>query len=557
MTQNEYIELASILFPKTKHTAEGLLKKFPPRTGTALRLAPSPTGYLHIGSLGMCIINTRMARATGGICYLRIEDTDQKREVTGAVQAFIASLKKFGITFNEGFDGASDYGAYGPYVQSKRTEYYHAFAKRLVETGRAYPCFCTEDELDALRKKQESKKEKTGYYGEYARCKELSLADIKIKLEAGTPWALRFNTEYAGAPQEERITWHDLIKGEMSLPRERNNPVIIKSNGIPPYNFAHVVDDTLMRTSHVVRGEEWLVSTAEHIQLFRALDLQNPHYAHPPVICVMEDGAKRKLSKRKDREAVAQNFLDAGYPATAVTEYLMTLYNTDFEMWRIANPAASNTEFTFKFEKIGSNSPLFDWNKLNDISKNVISRMSSDEINKEVTEYFKCAAKDESDNKALPDTYKVITENLNNLYAVLAIDRGTEKPRKDIIKYSDIPELYRYIFTDPDISAAGFGALTEFWNREVLSAYADGYNPADIKDVWFEKIKSLCRSLGYADSMKEYKQNPGAYKGHIGTVTQIIRFALTGRENTPDLYEICKILGREVVVRRLSKEVNR
>ncbi|KAI4453316.1 glutamate--trna ligase [Holotrichia oblita] len=480
----------------------------------------------------MTLCDISLARSLGGKALLRIEDTDQKREVQGATQAYVDIMKRCGMEFDEGFDGQKDYGKYGPYVQSHRKDIYHVFGKRLVELGRAYPCFCTEDDLDNIRKQQETKKQKTGYYGEYAVCKNLTFDQIKQKIESGKSWVLRADFGTAG---DTRITWKDLVKGDMSAPTETNDPVIIKSNGIPPYNLAHIVDDTLMHISHVIRGEEWLVSTAQHIQLFNLFDLTHPNYLHMPVICIEEDGNKRKLSKRKDREAVVENFLNDGYPVEALIEYLLTLYNTDFEIWRIQNPNSPYQEFKFTTEKIGSNSPLFDWKKLNDISKNIIAKKTCVQINEEVKNFFAKRTDEES---------KAINKNLDKVFAALAIDRETEKPRKDIVKYSDIYSLYSYLF-DGNFNV---GEL----NRDIIKAYADIYNPKDTKDEWFARIKQMCPGLGYCDNIKEYKQNPSAYKGHVGDVTQAIRLAVCGRENTPDLYAILKILGKETVLKRLK-----
>jgi glutamyl-tRNA synthetase len=404
-----------------------------------------------------------------------------------------------------------------------------------VELGRAYPCFCNEEDIAKTRAKQEQKKQKTGYYGEYAACKDLTLTDVRENLSSGKKWALRLDTS---ADEGRRISWKDCIKGDMTLPVEVNHPVVVKSNGIPPYNFAHVVDDTLMRTSHVIRGEEWLVSTAEHIQIFEALGLQHPNYAHPPVICIDDNGNKRKLSKRKDKEAVAENFLRVGYPVEAVTEYLMTLYNTDFEMWRIKNPKAKNTEFAFTFERIGSNSPLFDWNKVNDISKNVIAKMSCMEVNREAKAFFEKTLRDgAAEEKAAAEK---VLGNFEKVCAVLAIDRETDKPRKDIVKYSDIVSLYDYIFSAPAVAS-----------NDIAAAYAKVYKDTDTKEEWFDRVKALASGLGYATSVKEYKQAAETFRGHVGDVAQAIRQSVTGRDNTPDLYAILKILGKEEVTKRL------
>lgn len=450
-------ELANKLFPDVKETIEDMLKKYPKRKTTAFRIAPSPTGYMHIGTLGMAICDMMLARATGGINILRIEDTDQKREVTDATEKLINSFNQLGVIFDEGFDGKKDYGKYGPYVQSKRTNIYHVFAKYLVEKGKAYP--------------------------EYN--------------EDGT-YAIRFK-----APPETIIKWQDLAKGDMTLAGLKRDPIIIKSNGIPPYNFAHVVDDTLMGTTHVLRGEEWLPSAAEHIQIWHAIfgeDKSLPYqYTHMPVICIEEEGNKRKLSKRKDKEALVEYFLESGYPIDAIIEYLITIYNTDYEIWRTANADKSWKDFTFKFEKIGSNNPLFDWNKLNDISKNMIANWPQSKVEEEVYNFYK---------------NKLTEEQLKKVYALLAVDRGTERPRKDIAKYSDILTEFDYIFKPTP-------------NTPLLTRYSELVKKSTSKDHWLELVKQNANDFGYKN-MREF--------------TQAVRVELTGKERTTDLYTISKLL---------------
>lgn len=534
-------EMANLLFPKIDTTVEDYLAVYPPRNQAALRIAPSPTGFLHIGSLGMSLANRMLADKMGGIFFLRIEDTDTKREIDGAAEKMIETFNRFGVRFDE-----SDHigGKYGPYTQSQRTHIYHAFAKRLVERGRAYACFCTADEIDQLRLKQTERKENPGYHGTYAKCANLPLDTVKKRIDEGREWALRFLPDYEGSELRSnpsaRIVWHDPSRGEQSLPPQQNNAIIIKSNGIPPYNFAHIVDDLLMRTSHVIRGEEWWPSTAEHIQIFRALfDCDPPwQYCQPPVICTNDNGSKRKLSKRKDKHALAENLLLDGYPREAIIDYLLSLYNTDYEMWRIENPTLPYTDFSFRFEKIGKNSPFFDHDKLNHISREVIARKKSEEINQEVKTFYEGRVDKES---------KIVQENLEKVYKILAIDRGTDKPRKDLVKYGDIWDEYNYLFIRPK------NLKPTLDETAILNAYKTIYNASDTREVWFAKVKQLCTQIGYAPGLKEFKQNPEAYnfKGHIGDVTQAIRRAITGRENTPDLYQIMQILGQDEVLGRI------
>jgi len=515
-------ELANLLFPNITMTPEDYLKLYPARNTPALRLAPSPTGYLHIGGLAMALACRMLADQMGGISYLRIEDTDQKREVKGATEKLVGDLSNFNIIFDEGFDGKKHIGKYAPYRQSERTAIYHSFAKLLIELGRAYPCFCTSEQLEKTREIQTKNKENPGYHGKYIICKKLSLDQVKKNLDKKIPWVLRFDPQ---SKEGDRIIWLDNIKGSSSLPAILNNPVIIKSNGVPPYNFAHVVDDLLMRTSHVLRGEEWLPSTAEHIQILDAFCFDEKDslawkYAHAPVICIEDSCKKRKLSKRKDKFAMAETFIELGYPKEAVIEYLLTLYNTDFEKWRIAYPDKPISEFNFRFEKIGKNSPMFDIQKLNYISREIIAKKTNAQISKDVGVYF---------------GNKVSKTDLEKIKKVLSIDRETPKPRKDLEKYSDILTEYDYLFTKPKVSLSRKEQI-------ILDSYKKTYDKNHTREQWFENIKSLCELLGYASNMKDYKQSPEKYKGNIADVTQAIRKAVTGRENTPDLYQILQIL---------------
>jgi glutamyl-tRNA synthetase len=550
--------LAELLFPGVKKTIKDWFDRYLKRKTTAYRIGPSPTGYVHIGTVGMALINSYLAKDSGGVFYLRLEDTDDKRAVADAAQNMKDTFSRFGIKFDEGaFDG----GKYGPYVQSERTEIYQTFAKYLVENGNAYPCFCTAEELDKIREKQQKNNEKTGYYGKYAKCKNLSYDEIKQKLINGEKWVLRADfskwnvvpqrqhtqTEVAtGAGQQyqhmqpeaavepQRLCWNDGVKGKMSLPAEINDPIILKSTGTPPYNLAHVVDDTLMGTTAVLRGEEWLVSTAQHLQLFDLFGLPAPQYIHLPTISINDNGKKRKLSKRKDKIAVAMNLVADGYPVAAITEYLLTLLNTDFELWRTANPNAELYEFNFKIEKIGTNNPLFDVQKLNDISKNVLAKYDCETITAQFNEYY--------------ETYKpfaLTADEKKRVEEMLCVERGGFRPRKDLIKYSDIPTLYDYMLDG--FATAGRWSDNE---RKILADYATGYAAGDDKTVWFDKIKTLAAQHKYATDKNEYKQNPEKYNGTTADFVAVIRTAITGRDNTPDLWRICQILGEPIIKRR-------
>ncbi|MCL2586694.1 MAG: glutamate--tRNA ligase [Firmicutes bacterium] len=477
-------DLAELLFPNA-----GVPPSLPAKR-IAFRIAPSPTGSLHIGSLAMAFVNRLLADAHKGVFFLRIEDTDKKREVEGGTENLMRGFDQFGIKFDE-FAGK----------QSERTEIYHAFAKQLVGQGHAYPCFCTPEDLEKSREEQIAKKETPGYKHEYAVCRGLGLDDTKQKLSSGMKWCLRFMSDVTQA----RVSWQDLIRGEMSLPYQENNFVILKKDGIPPYNFAHVVDDTMMSTSHVVRGEEWLPSTAEHIQLHRALFSDEPswHYAHFPVTCVQENGNKRKISKRKDVFAATDWFIAQGYPVASIKEYILTLFNTNYEMWRIANPTNPYTEFDFKFENIGTNSPLFDLQKLDYLSREVISRMTKSEIRELVTEFG-------------------ITDD--KILLALEIDRETQKPRKDIAKWSEVPEMFDYLVTAPKTG-----------KNPIVKVYLDNYKTFSIREEWFAWVKSLCIEIKVKD------------------LTQAVRVSITGRESTPDLWEIQNILGEDEVKTRLRR----
>ena len=512
-------ELANLLFPAVEETIEDLKNKYPARGGAALRLAPSPTGFMHIGGVWMGLCVTRLAKSLGGISYLRIEDTDQKREVAGAAEMLRKDLAGFGIEFDEYDDvRGNSVGQYGPYTQSRRIGIYHVFAKHLVEVGRAYPCFCTPVMLQNMRKWQEKEGMRTGYNASVSRCRGLSLDDVRAKISAGEDWVLRFDTtEDAG----QKIEWEDLIRGKISLPAEENHPIIIKANGLPPYNFGHVVDDTMMRTSHILRGEEWLVSAAEHIQIATSLGGVPYLYAHMPTISILDNGNKRKLSKRKDKEAAAQTFIDMGYPIDAVIEYLITLANSDFETWRSENPDKHHTEFEFKFEKISRNNPLFDWAKLDSIAKEKIAKMTIAEINANVREFFK-------DNPT-------VIGKMAQVEMMLAIGRETEKPRKDLAKYTDILSEYNFIFEKPVMPV--FSAK----EQKMVNDFAKIYSSADDKETWLGKLKSVAEKHGYVN-VKMFKDNPEKYKGNTGDAAKIFSRALIGKEQSPDLYTVMKIM---------------
>lgn len=542
-------KIADLLFPEVSAVPQDLEEKYPPRAlpegARVTRFSPSPTGYLHIGGLFGALADYMTAKATGGVFYLRIEDTDKKREIEDGVSGILEGLRAFGITPDEGVTGFdSETGAYGPYTQSKRVEIYHIVAKDLVRRGLAYPCFCTADELTVLREQQEKDGALIrGYFGKYAKCRDLSDEEIEANLRAGKPYVLRFRSD---GDENRRVRFDDIVRGKIEFPENIIDEVLLKSDGVPTYHFAHVCDDHFMRTTHVLRGEEWLSSVPKHIALFKACGFRAPKYAHTPLVLKIDeqDGTKRKISKRKDPEAAVSYFVDSGYPKEALIEYLMTLLNSNFEDWRRANPDADIYSFPFNLKKMSVSGALFDLAKLNDISKTVISRMDAQTVFDRTLEWAKTYDK----------AYATLLENdPQKALGMMALDRGGKKPRKDIAMWSQVrsyfsymyPALYEKDYTLPEnISATDAAAI--------LHDYSEVWSPADEKDVWFEKIKALCAPHGFTPNVKEYKQNPDAFKGHVGDVSTVIRIAVTGRTNTPDLCTILQLLGEDTVHARLA-----
>ena len=539
-------KLANLLYPNAK-PVEYWLEKYPPRElkrgAEVTRLAPSPTGYLHTGHAYSALINKLTAEKSGGIFYLRLEDTDQKRLIEHAGDIAYNMLVSYNLSPNEGYRGdeLAQIGDYGDYVQSKRLNIYQSFAKFLVEKGRAFPCFCKKSEgIEDVEERRQKQLEESGEILEHDPCRNLSLEEIEEKLDAGEEFALKLKSN--GDP-EKTFKFTDLIKGEREIRENAKDIVLMKSNGIPPYAFAHAVDDSLMHTTIVVRGEEWYPSLSAHIELFKALGFKPPKYAHTPVICKLdENGNKRKLSKRKDPEADVRYFIVEGYPKVAVIEYLLNLLNSDFEPWRAANPTLSYKEFPFSIEKIGSNNPMFDFVKLADVSKNYISHLTADEVYSMLVEWAKSFD---------VDFCKTLTENADFSKAVLNIDRDVPKPRKDISKWSEVKSYYDYMFYG--IKTYELDGLDKKKFKEIIAAYKDIYSVEDDKETWFNKIKAMAESLGYATNNKDYKANPESYKGNVADVCTYIRLALTGRKNSPDIYSIARVLGAREVNRRFEK----
>ncbi len=545
----DYKKLTDLIFEKQLPSLEEIFKKYPKRElkegAKVTRMAPSPTGFMHLGNLYAALTNERLAHLGDGILYLRIEDTDQKREVEGGVEAIIKALLDFDIKFDEGATIDGENGIYGPYKQRQREDIYKAFVKKLMLEGKAYPCFCSEEDLSDLRKKQEEEKEDNiGYRGKWAKCRDLSLEEIEEKLKNNIPYVVRFKSE---GNANNKFKFTDLVKGDLELTENDMDIVILKSDGIPTYHFAHVVDDYLMGTTHVVRGDEWLATLPIHLQLFRALELKAPKYMHISPLMKMDGDTKRKLSKRKDPELALEYYKKEGYVPVCVLNYLMTLLNSNFEEWKDKNPDKSYKEFPFSPKKMSVSGALFDLVKLDDVSKNYISLMKAEEVYELVLEYAK--------NYDL-DFYKLLCENKEKTIAILNIGRNSAKPRKDIARLSQIKDYISYFFDEiyePDYTFPN--EVCEDDRKAVLADYLNTYDEKDDSGEWFNKIKQISEKYGYTTNMKEYKKNPQDFKGNIAHISSVIRVAVCGRMNTPDMYDVLKVLGKDKVKERIEKWV--
>lgn len=539
-------KLAELLFPDITETPADMEAKFPERNlkegARVTRLAPSPTGFLHFGNLFTGTVAYRTAKVTDGIFFVRVEDTDQKRKVEGAIEVMLDGLKAFDVVADEGVVGENEEkGNYGPYYQSQRKPIYHVFAKSLVEQDLAYPCFCSAEDLDEIRAAQENEPNK-GYWGEYAKCRKLSFEEIEKNIKEGKTWTLRLKSP---GDLTKKCFFEDMIKGKIEMPENVQDVVLLKSDGIPTYHFAHAVDDHIMRTTHVIRGDEWMSSCPIHLQLFKCLGFKLPKFAHVSPIMKEENGNKRKLSKRKDPEAAVTFYVEQGYPKESVNEYIMTLMNSNFEDWRKTNKDAPIEAFPFNLKKMSVSGALFDMVKLNDISKNVISLMPA----KKVYDYTAAWAKEYD-----KEFYELLTRDEEYSVNMLNIDRECPKPRKDIACFSEVKDYVSYFFNEiADLSIELPENITPDMAKEILDLYVEEYDASRDKDSWFAHIKEMCEKLGYTPNVKEYKKNPDAYKGHVGDVSTVIRLAVTGRKNTPDLYAIMQILGEEEVKSRLKK----
>ncbi len=543
----DYQKLADLLFPHIHTTPEEIEARYPkrelPEGAKVTRIAPSPTGFMHLGNLYGAIVDERLAHQSGGVFYLRIEDTDQKRLVENGVEMILDVFSKFGLEFDEGASLEGDRGIYGPYHQSKREEIYQTFVKDMVAKGIAYPCFCTEDELAAMRQEQEEKKDNFGYFGSYAKCRNLTMEQIEEKLAQNIPYVIRYRSE---GSIERKVIHNDLCKGKMEVTENDQDVVVLKSGGLPTYHFAHVVDDHLMGTTHVVRGEEWLGTLPIHLQLFDAMGWKRPKYIHTAQLMKMEGTSKRKLSKRKDPEFALDFYFQTGIPIPAAIEYVMTLLNSNFEEWRLANPMADIDEFKFTTNKMSGSGSLFDLDKLNDVCKNVVSRMTAEQVYEYVANWSK-----EYD----PDFYQLISRDPKYMIDILSIGRGGKKPRKDFGRWSEVKDYVSFFFEE--LFQPDYSQMPAHLNKEtvdqILEDYAKVYDEADDSSAWFEKLKAMCPNYGFTADMKAYRKDPAAFAGNVGDLSMVLRVAVCGRSQAPDLHTVMQLLGKETVLARLNQ----
>ena len=544
-------KLSELLFPHVDKTPEDMEAAFPardlPEGAKVTRIGPSPTGFVHLGNLYNAAIGERLAHQSGGLIILRVEDTDAKREVPGAVETLLAMMDFFGVPFDEGVllneaGEPEDRGDYGPYRQRQRKEIYQTVAKDLVKKGRAYPCFCTEEELAALREQQQAQKLNFGYYGPFAKCRDLTLEQIEEKLAQGRPWVLRYKS--MGDP-EKRTKVLDAVRGELDMPENDQDLVLLKSDGIPTYHFAHVVDDHLMRVTHVVRGEEWLATLPMHVQLFDELGWERPVYCHTAQLMKMDGEVKRKLSKRKDPELALEYYRADGYLPEAVWEYLLTVLNSNFEEWRLENPEAALGDFAFSTEKMSTSGALFDLAKLEDISKEALWRMPAEQVYEGLLDW--CEEYD-------PAFAALLAADKD--YACRAIDLGRhdERPRKDLVTWKQARDFLSFYYDAAFRQEDPFPErVDEAARAEIVRAYLDAVDYGDDNSAWFDKVRDICTKLGYAAKPKDFKKHPEDYRGSIVDVSNTIRVGLTGRANSPDLWQVSQLLGEATCRRRLEK----
>jgi len=545
----DYKDLANLIFPNAKDISY-YEEKYPernlPEGAIVARVAPSPTGYTHVGTLYQGLIARTLANKTGGVFFLRIEDTDQKREIEGGINNIIQSFNKFDIIPDEGMISETEgKGAYGPYKQSDRKEIYEAYAKYMISIGKAYPCFATAEELEEMRAKQEAAKVRPGYYGVWAKYRNLSIEEAAERIKAGDQYIVRFKSP---GREDRKIKHKDVIKGNVEFPENDQDIVIIKADGLPTYHFAHAIDDHLMHTTHVIRGDEWLSSVPLHLQLFTELGFKVPKYAHTATLLKNDEGNKRKLSKRKDPEAAARYYTEMGIPSLALKEYLLNIANSNFENWRKQNKEADISEFDFELNKMSVSGALFDMVKLLDVAKIVISKYSAEDVYEAALSWA---------NEFDKELAQLLQKDKQYSLKVLGIERGNEKPRKDIAKWSDLKENIAYMYDEEFEKIKSNYELQKITDKEkikeIVNIYAEKYfDQNDDKQTWFDKLKDLAEEFGYAREVKEFKANPDKYEAHVGDVSTVISIAITGRTNTPDLYEIMQVLEKDRVINRLK-----
>lgn len=556
-TDKTNLEIADLIIPSSVPQFSELEAKYParnlPKGAMVVRVAPSPTGFTHFGLIFIAMIDEHLANQSRGVFILRVEDTDKSREVTEGTEKIIEALHAFDIHFDEGpIEDHIEIGNYGPYIQSNRKEVYLSAARELIRAGRAYPCFCTEEHLNEVRASQEAAKQVTGYYGEHATCRYLSPDEVKRNISKGMPFALRFKS-----PENENpSTFKDAIKGKITLPVNNLDYVLIKSEGsglgLPVYHLAAMVDDHLQKVTHVIRGDEWLPSLPVHLQIIDALGWEHPEIGHlSPVMKMDGPTTKRKLSKRKDPEAAATYYLEQGIPSQAVKAYVFNIADSRFEDWRKTHQTVSLTEYPFSLSHMGSSGALFDMVKFLDICKQEISLMSSEEIYSKVEIWAK---------QYNPDFHKILTGDVEYSKNLFAIERSGEKRRKDISSWSEVPDLFGYFYDEVyqalKVTPSSDNVTNKDLVSDILIAFLTTYHPDNSKEVWLEKMREICSKVGFAGNMKDYKTNPESFKGHLGDVAMVIRTALSGRTQTPDLYEMLQVMGEQRVRERLQNFVN-
>ena len=541
--------LAEVIFPDIHETIEDLEKRYPardlPEGAKVTRFAPSPTGFLHTGSLFASMISRKMAKDSNGVFYTRLEDTDQKREVAGSGDSLIDQLNKFGVTPDEGYLGTDkEKGNYGPYVQSLRANIYKVVIKYMLSNNMAYPCFCSPEELSEMRKVQEAKKENFGYYAEYAKCSKLSVEEAIERIEKGENFVIRFRSQ---GDYHNKVAIDDAIRGHIEMAENDQHLVIYKSDGLPTYHFAHLVDDHFMRTTHVTRGEEWMPSLPMHIELFNSMNWQAPTYAHLPVIMKLDNGNRRKLSKRKDLEAAVSFFLEQGYPIEGFMEYLYTIANSNYEAWRIENPDLDKDEFKFSFDKMSLDGALFDLAKVQFLCKEKLGRMNTETFFNESRQWASVYS---------PELFELIEKNPGFYKQIVSIEREKENPRKDYEKYSDILPLIKFFYNNYYNELVKELIVPENYTQEnineVLTKYVESFDLSLSEEDWFNHMKEVAVECGYATNRKDYKKNPEAYKGQVSDVAAILRLVVTLRLQSPNLYFVMQILGKEEVTRRIK-----